>query len=88
MADFVSSGRIADLILLVLLLEGVALYAYWRIKQSGVPPVDILLFMGSGAALVLALRVALTDGWWGWIGLALTASFFVHAADLLRRWRS
>lgn len=88
MSEFVESGRIADLILLVLLLEGAVLFAYWRIKGSGVPPFDILLFMGSGAALVIALRVALTDGWWGWIGLALTASFFVHAADLLRRWRA
>jgi hypothetical protein len=37
--------------------------------------------------MLLALRLALTDAWWGWIALSLALSGVAHALDLAGRWR-
>jgi hypothetical protein len=33
------------------------------------------------------MLVIVTDGWWGWIGLMLTAAFAAHLVDLRARLR-
>ena len=83
----VETGLVADLILCLLVAEAVGLLAYWRLARRGVPPMDVLIYFASGASLLMALRVALTDGHWTWIALALSASFIAHLIDLARRWR-
>lgn len=71
--------RLVDLILLLVVLEGVVLAR--RLGTSGV------LFLGSGAALMLALRAALA-GWRGEvILLCLAASGVLHALQLRAMWR-
>lgn len=82
-----ASGRVAELILGLVVLEGLALAAYHRATGRGVPPGRLAGNLASGGALLLALRLALGGAWWGWIGLCLFASLLAHAADLRARWR-
>jgi hypothetical protein len=86
-SEVFAAGRIADLILGLLVVEGVVLFAWWRITGRGLAPA---LFAGNllaGAGFVLALRGALVQSWWGWIGLALALALVGHVVDLWRRWR-
>lgn len=88
MAWLFSSGHIVDLILGLLLVEAVLLAAWRRQTGRGVPLPGLLAFLLSGGCLMLALRVALTGGWWGWIGLFLAAAGTTHILDLRTRWRA
>ncbi len=87
MGEFFASGRFVDLVLIMVVAEGLALTLYHRRTGRGVPPSDLAGSLLSGLCLLLALRAALVGAWWGWIGVFLTASLFTHAADLLQRWR-
>ncbi|NEV64235.1 hypothetical protein [Thiorhodococcus minor] len=86
MAEFFYSGQVVDLILALVILEGGLLALYHRFTGKGLALGDIAGFLLSGLFLLLALRAALTDAWWGWISLWLTASLATHIADLWRRW--
>lgn len=88
MSGFFASGQVADLVLVVLLLEAVLLWAWHRRTGRGLAPRAILALTLPGVALVLALRLALTGAWWGWIGLVLGLAFLAHMFDLAQRWRS
>lgn len=88
MAWWFSSGHVVDLILGLLLAEAALLVAWRRRSGRGVPLPGLLAFLLSGGCLMLALRVALTDGWWGWIGLSLAAAGAAHVFDLRSRWQS
>ena len=78
---FFAHGTAVDLILAVLALE-----FGWLIRQRGARAwLDLLLALGPGALILLALRAALTGAGPTWIGLGLAASFPVHLADLHRR---
>ena len=79
-----SSGRIADLILGLLVLEVVALSVVGRQRRLGLLAVAAPTLL-SGAALLLALRGALVDAWWGWIAAALLLGLFAHVWDLAAR---
>lgn len=87
MAEFIASGRVVDLILALMAVEGTVLAVHHRRTGRGIPLPDLAVNLAAGACLLLALRAALTDaGWTGtaaWLGLALAA----HLADLGRRWR-
>jgi hypothetical protein len=80
MSAFILSGHIVDLIIGVLGIE-VLVLGMWR-RAGIVTPIIAAL---PGAFLLLALRAALTDAGWIWIGFWLTASFPAHLADLWRR---
>ncbi|GAC1620639.1 MAG: hypothetical protein NVS9B10_02580 [Nevskia sp.] len=86
MGNWFVSGRIVDLILLLMLAEGVLLWIWHRRTASGVAPADLLVNLASGMSLLLALRAALLGLSWSWIAVALTAALFCHLADLRRRW--
>ncbi|WP_237213423.1 hypothetical protein [Falsiroseomonas oryziterrae] len=87
MEAFFSSGRVADLILLVLAVEAALLLAWRRRTGHGPSPRAVLALVLPGVALVIALRFALTGAWWGWIALVLLAAFAAHLFDLATRWR-
>jgi len=87
MTDFFASGRVADLILLVLAIEAVVLMLWHRRTGQGLDGRAILGLTLPGVALVLALRFALTGAWWGWIGLVLGAAFLAHLFDVATRFR-
>jgi len=82
MEQLFASGRIIDLILVLMVLEYIGLWLY---LGRSVAELGLMGYLLSGAFLLLALRVALADGGWMWIGAFLGAAFIVHLVDLRRR---
>ena len=87
MQEFVGSGRVVDLLLLLVGAEAAALVLYRRWTGRGVAPSSVLLNLASGAFLLLAMRAGLAGAWWGWVSLCLAMAGLLHAADLRRLWR-
>jgi hypothetical protein len=85
-AELFSTGRIVDLILGLMAIEGLIFLAWWRLTGRGLAPGALTTNLASGACLLMALRGALTGAGWGWIALCLTAALLAHFADLRRRW--
>ena len=87
MDSLFTSGRIADLVLAVLVLEAIVLT--WRHARSGAgpPPGVFAPMIGAGVLLVLALRCALTGAPWPWMALLLSGAGLVHLLDLRQRWK-
>jgi hypothetical protein len=81
------TGRIVDLILLLMVVEGAGLLLLRRRLGRGMPASEILAFLAAGATLMLGLRAALVGAGWGWIALALAVGGAAHLAFLLLRWR-
>jgi hypothetical protein len=86
-AAFFSSGQVADLILLVLVVEALLLLVLHRRFGRGLPPRAVLAVVLPGVALALALRCALTGSPWPWLALSLMAALAAHLFDLGTRWR-
>jgi multisubunit Na+/H+ antiporter MnhE subunit len=82
---FFSSGHAADLVLFFIAIEGVWLIVRQRQSGRGLNTQQIILGLLPGFCLVLALRVALVGGWWGWIGVALIVSLVAHLLDMRER---
>jgi hypothetical protein len=88
LSQLFASGRIVDLILLLLVAETAAL-AVWRQRTGGgIATLDIVMNNLAGAGLLLALRAALTGGPWTAIAPWLLAALGAHLADVARRWQS
>ena len=86
MATLFSSGRIIDLILLLVAIEFILL-AFYRYKTgSGPTPGNLLGNLLAGVFLLLALRTALAGGAWGWTAVYLTLALCAHIMDLRQRW--
>jgi hypothetical protein len=87
MAQLFASGRIIDLILLLLVVQTLALALWNQRTGRGIPPGELLGFLLAGACLMLALRTALTGGHWRMVALWLALAGVAQAFDLWRRWR-
>lgn len=85
MDDLFASGRIVDLILALVVLEGLLLLALRRLH--GIPVRPLIANLLAGACLLLALRAALVDSAWPWIALALFGALVAHMVDIVGRWR-
>lgn len=88
MTELFASGRIVDLILALMMLEGALLLAYRLRTGRGLAPADLAVNLLAGACLLLALRGALVGAGWGWIAICLAAALPAHLADLRRRFSS
>ncbi len=76
-----ASGHAVDIVLAVIAVELVWLMA------RGKGGVDVLVRLGPGVLMLVALRAALVGLDWRWVALPLLLSFPVHLADLARtRW--
>ncbi|MBS0560826.1 MAG: hypothetical protein JSR21_12295 [Proteobacteria bacterium] len=85
MSDLFASGRIVDAILVLMLLEAAGL-AVWRWRTGGGLSLRaVTAALGAGAALLLALRAALTGASWPVVAFWLAAALLAHAADLAAR---
>jgi ABC-type antimicrobial peptide transport system permease subunit len=80
--DFVSSGHAADLIIAVMAIEAVFLAFFLRKRGLSRLILGFWAALLAGAALVLALRTALTGGSLGVIALCMGASFVAHLIEL------
>ena len=87
MLTLFATGYIVDLILIFTAIEAALMLAYHRRTGRGLPPADLLSNLLSGVCLMLALRGALVDAWWGWIAACLLAALLAHLNDLRRRWQ-
>jgi hypothetical protein len=87
MADMFHTGRVVDLILVMVLLECVAL-AWWRSRGAAVDMAALLPTLLSGAALLLTLRLALSGARWEWLALSLLGALLAHLTDLAGRLRA
>jgi hypothetical protein len=86
-SDLFATGRIVDVILVLVVIEWIALVVYHRLTGRGIATPQLTRNLLAGAFLLLALRGALKGVGWTWIGLALTAALFAHLGDLRRRWQ-
>jgi hypothetical protein len=86
MSGLFASGQIVNLILGLTLAEALAVAVYNRRTGRGPVLERFLLNLLAGACLLLALRFALTEAWWGWIALCLAGSLLAHLAELRRSW--
>ena len=85
MEGFVSSGRIADMILVALAIELLVVGFYlWR-KGAGLMLVSLAASSLAGGAIVLALRAALQGAGWPFVAIYLAAALLAHMADLALR---
>lgn len=86
MGRLFSSGAAIDGILALMLVECLILILV-RNKFSARPrPVEILVSLGAGAALLLALRAALLAQAWPLVAVWLVVALGCHVADLQYRW--
>lgn len=86
MSELFESGRIVDLLLVFMSVEGGVLWLYRRRTGRGVPTPTLFAGLAAGACLLLALRAALAESGWGPIGLWLALALVAHLADLRGRW--
>jgi hypothetical protein len=80
------SGRIIDLILAAVVLEGAILWTYRRVTGRGPRIAGLLANLASGACLLLALGLALRGAEWELTAAWLAAALLAHLADLRDRW--
>jgi hypothetical protein len=78
---------IAILLLSVLSVEALVLLVLWNKKFVGLPPLQIMTFLGAGAAFALALGCALGNAHPYWLAGCLVVAFILHLTDLLTRWQ-
>ena len=85
MEQFVNSGQIATVILVVVAIEVlVAGYYFWRKQRTAL----LLSFVANGlagASLVLALRAALQQTGWLFVAIYLLGGLLAHLADVVLR---
>jgi hypothetical protein len=86
--QLISSGRIVDLIVCVMIVEGLLLTVLQRRLGFELPLSRIIPMLLAGLFLLLALRVSLQGGSWTWIALWLLAALIAHMLDLVARLRS
>jgi hypothetical protein len=88
MAELFASGRIIDLILIMVVVEALLVWFYRRRTGRGLTLAAVAPTLTSGAMLMLALRAAIADLSWVWIALPLVLSLVAHLVDLVGRHRS
>lgn len=85
MEQFVNSGQVAAVILVVLAIEVAAAgYYFWRRQKTFL----LLSFVANGlagACLVLALGAALQQSGWLFVAIYLAGGLLAHLADVVLR---
>jgi ABC-type amino acid transport system permease subunit len=81
-----ASGRIIDLILLLVVLEAAVLAAFPRLRGA-MTMVDVAALLAPGVMLMLAVRAALSGAPHTITAAVLAAAFAFHILDVTRRRR-
>lgn len=87
MSALFESGRIVDLILLLILAEALVIFVLGRVTSLRLPVCGLLLNLAAGASLLMALRAVLSDSGWMVTGIWLSCALIAHAGDLTLRLR-
>ena len=86
MSALLAHGRVLDFIVAGMLAEALGLAALFRWRRQGVPPTALLPNLASGICLLLAMRLALSGLWWGFVAACLLGALLLHLLDLRLRW--
>jgi hypothetical protein len=87
MGDLISSGRIVDAILALMVLEGIVLAVVRQRTGRGPSIASLVPNFAAGGCLLMALRAALTGATVPLVAGWLFAALLSHLADLWSRWR-
>ena len=87
MIAFLSGVHVVDLILAIVAFEAIAITAYWHRTGRGLSPSQLLPNLLAGAALLLALRLAMSGFSWPYYTACLALAGIANIADLRQRWR-
>jgi hypothetical protein len=79
---------VVDIAIAFITLETLALWAVHRLTGRGLAWREYGLTVLSGLSLMLALRCALTPGFWPGMALFLVTAGLAHGTDLRARWRA
>ncbi len=79
---------VVDIAIAFITLETLALGLLHRLTGRGLAWREFGLTVLSGLSLMLALRCALTPGFWPGMALFLVTAGLAHGADLRARWRA
>lgn len=82
-----ATGRIVDLILVLVIIEGALLIAVRAKTGRGPSPSQTAANLAAGASLMLAVRSALVAAHWSETALWLLVGLLAHLVDLAVRWR-
>lgn len=88
MRELFASVGLVELIVALVVLEGVFLVAYHRATGRGIAPAGVLGNLLAGLFLLLALRSVMIDAAWGWLALFLALALIAHLGDLWYRWQT
>lgn len=86
--DLITSGRIVDIMIAFVVVEVVLLLVYERATGRGVAPYSLLVNVGAGGSLMLALRAVFSGSNWALIAACLVAALVFHTLDIVQRWQS
>ena len=86
MQALIESGALIDAILALVAIQFLGLAWLHRARGIGPAPRDLWPNLAAGAALLLALRAALTDAAWIFVALWLAVALAAHLIDLRNRW--
>jgi hypothetical protein len=81
-------ARIVDAIIALVAVEVLIILLWRALTGGGLPVVGTLANLSSGAALLLALRMALTGASFATVLAVLSAALIAHVVDLASRWES
>lgn len=86
-APLFASGRIVDAILVLVALEALVLLGVRARWGRGPAPGALLSNLASGAALMLALRAALTGTAWPGVAAWMAAALAAHLTEMVIRFQ-
>jgi len=85
MQAFFETGRVVDVVLVVLAVEAIVAFAWLR--PSGRAASALAANLAAGACLLFGIRAALVGSDWYWVAFWIGLSLPLHLADLASRWR-
>lgn len=81
-----TTTQLVDAIIVLVVLEGMGLVVFRRANGRGMPPLEVVSFLGAGAGLLIALRVLISDGSLLWFAAAMLVSLVMHLWHVKQRW--
>jgi len=85
--ELIRSGRIVDIMIAFVVIEIVALLVYRRLTGRGVPTYSLLVNIGAGVSLMLALKAVFVGAAWTIVAACLLGALVFHTLDVAQRWQ-
>lgn len=87
LVSLLETSGFAYVLLAFLLVEAIGLFALWQVRRKGLPPAQVVSFLGAGTAFAIALLIVASDGSALLLAIALGAAFAFHLLDIKLRWK-